>query len=56
MNGERAPDRPISPTMWEHPAMRVALARHDLAVVYRRLQAAGVSQRRLAPSFAHAVE
>jgi transcriptional regulator with XRE-family HTH domain len=48
MNNERAPDCPISATVWEHPATRRALAQHDLATVYRRLQAAGVSQRRLA--------
>jgi transcriptional regulator with XRE-family HTH domain len=48
MNVDRAPDQTIAPAVWEHPAMRAALGRRDLATVYRRLQAAGVSQRRIA--------
>lgn len=34
--------------LWEKPAMRAALARHDVSEVYRLLGAAGVSQRRIA--------
>src|SRR5947208_16298858 len=48
MNVDPALDSGIPPAVWEHPVMRAALARRDLAAVYRRLQAAGVSQRRIA--------
>lgn len=48
MNVDRVPDQAMSAAVWEHPAMRAALAKRDLATVYRRLQAAGVSQRRIA--------
>lgn len=48
MNVDSAPDHSIGLAVWEHPLMRAALARRDLATVYRRLQAAGVSQRRIA--------
>lgn len=41
-------DEPIDPRLWDHPAMRIALARHDITEVYRLLGAAGVSQRRIA--------
>jgi tetratricopeptide (TPR) repeat protein len=33
--------------MWESPTMRAALARHDLAHVFRQLSACGYSQRRI---------
>jgi transcriptional regulator with XRE-family HTH domain len=48
MNVDTDPDHGIPPAVWEHPVMRAALARRDLATVYRRLQAAGISQRRIA--------
>lgn len=41
-------DEPISPHLWEHPQMRVALARRDISEVYRLLGSAGISQRRIA--------
>jgi transcriptional regulator with XRE-family HTH domain/tetratricopeptide (TPR) repeat protein len=41
---------PLHPELWEKPAMRAALARHDISEVYRLLGAAGVSQRRIAAS------
>jgi transcriptional regulator with XRE-family HTH domain len=34
--------------LWDNPLMREALAARDVAAVFRRLQAAGVSQRRIA--------
>lgn len=48
MNVDRAPDQAISAAVWEHRQMRAALAQRDLTTVYRRLQSAGVSQRRIA--------
>jgi len=39
---------PIDPALWDDPDMRVALARHDIGEVYRRLAAAGIKQRRIA--------
>jgi transcriptional regulator with XRE-family HTH domain len=39
---------PLPPGLWEKPAMRAALARHDISEVYRLLGAAGVPQRRIA--------
>ncbi|MCP2257224.1 hypothetical protein LX15_000909 [Streptoalloteichus tenebrarius] len=41
-------DRPIDPALWEHPRMRVALARRDISEVYRLLGRTGVSQRQIA--------
>lgn len=40
-----SPDRLPPPQLWEGPAMRAALAAHDLGSVFRQLQAAGFSQR-----------
>ncbi len=48
MNVDRMPDPAVRAATWEHPAMRAALAQRNLTTVYRRLQAAGVSQRRIA--------
>ncbi|SHG80679.1 helix-turn-helix domain-containing protein [Streptoalloteichus hindustanus] len=42
------PGRPINPAVWDHPTMRVALARHDISEVYRLLGRTGVSQRQIA--------
>jgi len=39
---------PIDPALWDDPDMRVALARRDIGEVYRRLAAAGITQRRIA--------
>jgi tetratricopeptide (TPR) repeat protein/transcriptional regulator with XRE-family HTH domain len=41
-------DQPLNPSLWDRPAMRYALVRHDIGEVYRLLGAAGVSQRRIA--------
>ena len=38
----------IDPTVWERPDMRMCLALHDIAGVYRLLQRVGVSQRAIA--------
>lgn len=38
---------PIDPEMWETPRMRAALAKRDIATVYRLLRTGGVSQRRI---------
>lgn len=39
---------PLHSGLWEKPAMRAALSRHDISEVYRLLGTAGVSQRRIA--------
>jgi len=38
----------VDPALWADPDMRAALARRDIGEVYRRLNAAGVSQRDIA--------
>jgi len=38
----------VQRTVLEHPAMRVALAQHDVREIYRLVQRYGVSQRRIA--------
>jgi transcriptional regulator with XRE-family HTH domain len=48
MNVNPAPERAISPAVWERREMRLALAARDVTVVYRLLQRTGVSQRRIA--------
>jgi tetratricopeptide (TPR) repeat protein len=48
MNVDNDPAPQISPGVWEQREMREALARRDLATVYRRLQRVGISQRRIA--------
>ncbi|HSV64936.1 MAG TPA: hypothetical protein VLJ59_03375 [Mycobacteriales bacterium] len=40
------PERP-DPDLWDEPAMRAALAGHDIAAVYRTLQQCGYSQQRI---------
>ncbi|MFI6130286.1 transcriptional regulator [Micromonospora sp. NPDC051141] len=48
MNADQAPTDAISPAVWEHREMRLALAARDLRTTYQRLQRVGVSQRRIA--------
>lgn len=48
MNVGQDPDRSINPSVWGHPEMRAALATRDIATVFRLLQRAGISQRRIA--------
>ncbi len=43
-----APLPPLDPILFESPEMRAALAGHDIATVYRRLERAGISQHQLA--------
>jgi hypothetical protein len=47
-NRPRVIYEPINPAAWTRPDMRGALARRDIAAVYRILQKYGVSQRRIA--------
>jgi hypothetical protein len=39
---------PIPQELFETPPMRAALARRDIAAVFKRLQSSGISQRRIA--------
>jgi tetratricopeptide (TPR) repeat protein len=48
MNVDRGSPAEMGPALWERHDMREALASRDIAAVYRRLQACGVSQRRIA--------
>lgn len=44
----RPPRRLPDPAVWEEPAMRAALAVHDIGEVYRALQRLGFSQQHIA--------
>jgi transcriptional regulator with XRE-family HTH domain len=48
MNVDRRPDLPVSPGLWDRYDMRMALAKRDVAAVFKLLQKNGVSQRRIA--------
>ncbi len=43
-----AQDRRLDQALWQQPEMRAALAGRDIAVVFRLMQRAGVTQRRIA--------
>ncbi|WP_245572394.1 helix-turn-helix domain-containing protein [Actinokineospora enzanensis] len=51
--GDTEARAPIDPTLWDAPAMRAALANHDIATVFHLLKRAGVSQGRIAALTGH---